>query len=539
MTDSEKSSLPSARVIRRRWPGLVWALPVAALIVVAYLGLRAFANRGTDVTVTFASANGVSPGDTKVLENGVEVGRVSDVHVARDNQHVELTLHLDQRVKPALNSRTRFWMVGANPNITDLQSVKAAIAGVTIGMETGSGGIPTRHFTGLDQTPIIPLGAKGGRYFLFAKTLGAITRGASIRYRGQEIGKVTDTAMDGVERFRIAIWIGAPYQSLIREGSEFWAASPLKVKLAGGGLSTQLAPASVFQGAIQFDLPDDDRDNAIMPEKTGFELFDDEDTAAQGPTGPEVAYALRLQGPAGDLEKGAPVTLLGYPVGRVRTARLVFAADGRPYTDAIISLYPRKLDVASAPTPSSDGWRGATNLAVSRLLRLGYRAKLAQSPPLFGPHSIALVRDRGARPTALAYGRGAYPIIPVIEERNSDIDDILGKIDQIVTKINRLPLNQIGHNVQALTANVRDITAQVKPKVGPLIDKLDATASGLDAAAAAARTTLTGDGANQGEGLPDTIRQLNELARSLRAVTDYVGRHPEALIRGKAKDKVK
>lgn len=537
MTDSDTSSLPSARVIRRRWPGLVWALPVAALIVVAYLGIRAFANRGTDVTVTFPSASGVSPGDTKVLENGVEVGRVSEVRIAHDNKHVELTLHLDRRVDPALNSRTRFWMIGANPNITDLASVKAAIAGVTIGMEAGTGGTPTRRFAGLDQTPIIPFGAKGRRYFLTARTLGTITRGASIRYRGQEIGKVTDTAMARDTQFRIAIWIAAPYLSLIREGSEFWAASPLKVKLVGGGLSTQLAPASVFQGAIQFDLPDEDRDAPILPANSGFDLFDDEETAAQGSTGPEIGYALRLKGAAGDLERGAPVSLLGYTIGQVRTARLVFPAEGEPYTDAVISLYPRKLDVAD--TPGAPASRGATDLAVGRLLRLGYRAKLAQSPPLFGAHSIVLARDKGAGPTTLIVGRGAYPGIPVIEERSSDLDDILGKVDQIVSKINRLPIEQIGRNVQSLTANVSDITAQVKPKIGPLIDKLNATASGLDAAASAARTTLTGDGANQGEGLPDTIRQMNELARSLRAVTDYVGRHPEALLRGKAKDKAK
>ena len=41
-----------------RWPGLVWAVPLAALLIVGYLGLRAFAQRGVTVVVTFSSAAG-------------------------------------------------------------------------------------------------------------------------------------------------------------------------------------------------------------------------------------------------------------------------------------------------------------------------------------------------------------------------------------------------------------------------------------------------------------------------------------------------
>ncbi|WP_206239973.1 PqiB family protein [Novosphingobium terrae] len=534
--DQDTPAIPTARVIRRRWPGLVWAVPVAALLVVAYLGLSALANRGTDVTVIFASANGVSPGDTKVLDNGVEVGRVSAVRIAPDNRHVELTLHLDHRVKPALTDQARFWMIGANPNIADLQSVKAAIAGVAIGMEPGSAGRPARHFTGLDQAPVIPFGARGKNFVLMSRMLGTLVRGASIRYRGLEIGKVTDTTMDGTDRFRIAIWIHAPFDRLIREGSEFWTASPLKVKLGGGGLSTELAPASLLQGAIQFDLPDEDRDNPPLAAGTMLTLFDDQGTAQQGDPGPEMPYALILHGDAGDMAKGTPVTLMGYQVGEVGSSRLLFDPQGGPFTLATIQLYAHKFGITPPANAHPQDWRSAMDAAVSRLLHLGYRAKLTQTPPLVGAHGIAIVRDPRSGAGTLDFGHWPYPAVPVSDQNGSTTDDIMTKVDQIVTKINRMPLDQIGHNVQALTANVRDITTQVKPKVGPLMDKLNATASGLDAAAAAARTTFTGEGANQGEGLPETIRQLNEMSRSIRSLTDYLGRHPEALIRGKSKD---
>jgi hypothetical protein len=37
--------------------------------------------------------------------------------------------------------------------------------------------------------------------------------------------------------------------------------------------------------------------------------------------------------------------------------------------------------------------------------------------------------------------------------------------------------------------------------------------------------------------LPAAVRQLTEAAGSIRSLTDYLGRHPEALLRGKAKEK--
>jgi paraquat-inducible protein B len=39
------------------------------------------------------------------------------------------------------------------------------------------------------------------------------------------------------------------------------------------------------------------------------------------------------------------------------------------------------------------------------------------------------------------------------------------------------------------------------------------------------------------DNLPDTIKQLDEAARSIRTLTDYLSRHPEALIRGKRPEK--
>jgi hypothetical protein len=59
----------------------IWAIPVAALGVVVWLDVRSLAAGGPEITVTFADAGGVEAGNTKVIYNKMEVGRVESVKV--------------------------------------------------------------------------------------------------------------------------------------------------------------------------------------------------------------------------------------------------------------------------------------------------------------------------------------------------------------------------------------------------------------------------------------------------------------------------
>ena len=88
--------------------------------------------------------------------------------------------------------------------------------------------------------------------------------------------------------------------------------------------------------------------------------------------------------------------MLGYTVGRVRSAKLLFAPGGRPYTEAVIALFPRKLDIDLPLDAPASAWREAADRAVSRLLAQGYRAHMVQSPPLVGAHIIASSRRTAA-----------------------------------------------------------------------------------------------------------------------------------------------
>jgi paraquat-inducible protein B len=97
---------------------------------------------------------------------------------------------------------------------------------------------------------------------------------------------------------------------------------------------------------------------------------------------------------------------------------------------------------------------------------------------------------------------------------------------------------ELGHAIKELDrtlTNLDHISADVQPQIKPLIDGLRDTADAAQQTLQAARHML-GTSASSGTDLPRLLRELTEAARSIRALTDYLEQHPEALIRGRKGD---
>ncbi|MEO5733170.1 MAG: hypothetical protein ABIN96_09530, partial [Rubrivivax sp.] len=149
-------------------------------------------------------------------------------------------------------------------------------------------------------------------------------------------------------------------------------------------------------------------------------------------------------------------------------------------------------------------------------------------------------------------------------DTGGSIDSLIAQVDQLLGKVNRIPLEAIGQDVRRLTqrlstlaaspeidsglkhfertlAQTDRLMAEVTPRVGPLVDKLKQAADELTSTVAAARSLLGGADADGSGGssalvdanLPRTIEQLGSAARAIRTLADYLGRHPEALLRGR------
>ena len=556
------TDIPETGRRRTIWPNLVWGIPLAALAIVGYLGVRALVNRGEVVTVTFTRAAGAKAGMTKVLYQGVEAGQLTKIEPNADGRRLDFHLRLVPAAKSGLNTNARFWLIGANPNFTDLSSLKAVVSGVAIGYAPGEGGEPADRFEGLDQAPLILPGDKGTRYSLAAHSLNSIHEGSIVLFHGQAIGKVIAIHFNGDKGFRLQAFINRPYDSLVRRGARFWKISPLRLSFAGGGITANLAPVStLLAGGIDLEVDTTDTGDPQSPVDTEFPLYSSHNAARQGLSGPTVRYELAFEGDAGVLDETSSVTLLGYQIGEVESTRLAYNdRTGAPYGIATVTLYPQQMHVnpGTGPPSTPDDWRAATDVALTRLIGLGYRARLQQSPPLLGDESIALVHTAGASPAKLITD-GEIPRFPSASG-SSNLGDITAKADVFLNKLDAIPLEEIGANLNRITGNLDRLTSSpelkdslnhlhssltsvdkllhdVQPQIGPLIGKLNDAAAELSGTAAALRQIAETGGPNEDASLPEAIRQITEAARSIKTLTDFLDRHPEALIRGKRPEK--
>jgi paraquat-inducible protein B len=553
MTDTPP--IRTAAVMKQgKWPGVVWAIPLAALLIVGYLGLRSLAQRGVDVTIIFDSADGVLVGDTKVMYRGISVGHVTGVDLDKDGKRVDVTVRLDPRLKPALVDSTEFWLLGAKPDLTDIASLKAALEGVTIGIAPGSAGKKTRSFNGLQAPPVVMPGTPGKAFMVTAEELGAVRAGSDVVYRGLDVGKVTSVAVVSGGNPRVGLFIFAPYDALVRADTLFWIASPFRISLTGRGITTQILPEAALAGGVEFDTAPEFASEVASPADTEFTLYSDRDQADAGGKGPSVLYDVRFAEDAGNLDVGAPVKLGQFRIGAVKQVHMSLdATTGMVDTNVLVAIEPRRLNLTGVPTPADGNWRPATDAALNALFGRGYRAGLSQSPPLIGASYVAIEHVDAAGPAALSRG-GDEPTLPSRPGGGAITD----KISALVDKLNAVPIEAIGENIRQATAHLNTLLGspqvadsikhldstlaqidqmmtEVRPRIGPLMTHLNEAADELEKTATSANKVLGGQGAPQDSGLPDAIRELTEAARSIRSLTDYLGRHPEAILLGKSR----
>ncbi|MGC8528498.1 MlaD family protein, partial [Acidiphilium sp.] len=120
---------PEARFRGTRWPGLIWAVPVAAALIVAWLGVAALATRGPEVVVTFPITGGIRPGGTDVTYRGATVGHVVSVHLDASLAAMKVRLRFDPDMDGHLGRGTRYWIAGRHVSFGNLASLKSVIAG--------------------------------------------------------------------------------------------------------------------------------------------------------------------------------------------------------------------------------------------------------------------------------------------------------------------------------------------------------------------------------------------------------------------------
>src|SRR5215213_7054357 len=241
IADRFGSETPVAAVKRRSGISIVWLIPIVAALIGAFLAYRAYTEKGPTITITFDTAEGLEAGKTKLRFLDVEVGTIENIAIGPELKQIVVTAGMVPEADKFLRTGTTFWIVKPRVGVGGVSGLGTLLSGAYIGLAPGEGDT-AREFTGLEEPPPISANVPGREFVLTAPTLGSVSQGAPIYYRGIDIGQVLGYTLDGGARsLSIKVFVKEPFHELIRPASRFWNASGIDLSTGALGIDLHIA----------------------------------------------------------------------------------------------------------------------------------------------------------------------------------------------------------------------------------------------------------------------------------------------------------
>lgn len=540
MTDETKPTvgddLPEPVVRHRRVnASLIWLVPVIAALVGLSLVINAWVQRGPVITISFQTAEGLEPGKTVVKYKDVVIGKVTTIHLAPDHHKVIVKVDLEKSVTNIAVSDTRFWVVRPRIGLGGVSGIDTLLSGSFIGVDVGDSTQSQTDFIGLENPPSVTHDSQGKSFTLHAGDLGSLDIGSPVYFRRLQVGRVASYRLnDDGKGVSVQIFVENPYDKFVTTDSRFWNASGVDVSLGADGLKLNTQSlATVLAGGVAFlDGPGPHPNTSAAAENASFTLFDTQTLAMAPPDGEPHYIRMRFDQPLRGLTVNAPVEFQGVNIGSVVSIRMDYdekTGNFPIYVGAVV--YPDRLGRAHeklVALAKSKGDNDDLSHMMGTLVEHGLRAQAKVGNLLTGQLFISLDFLKNA-PKA-AYDPNTRPL--EIPTAPGNFDKLQEQLADIVDKIQKIPFDSIGNNLNSTLAELNKTLKQVN---GQVLPEFQNTLKGANQTLGTANSALSADSPLQ-QNLSGTLEELQRMARSLRALTDYLGAHPSALIRGRGAD---
>ncbi|EGV18621.1 PqiB family protein [Thiocapsa marina] len=537
---------PAAIVKGRSGVSLVWLIPIVALLIGGWLAVKTFTERGPTVKIEFGTASGLEAGKTKVKFKDVDIGQVTSIDVSADLKSVIVTAELKHGSEQFLTEKTRFWVERPRVTASGVSGLETLLSGSFIAIDPVRNGKEARRFKGLEEPPLFTTSEPGTRFTLRSPTLASLNIGAPVYYRQIQVGQVAGFSLDeDGEAVSIDVFVFAPHDRLVSTSTRFWNASGIDFSMSAAGVKVDTESLmSVLIGGVAFDTPDTiDAPGESPASDHVFPLYANRDNAHEKIYLHKERYLLFFDGSVRGLSVGAPVMLRGITIGKVLDIQLQLSVEDLQFhIPVLIEVEPERIAVR--------GDRGALDETgmIRRLVAKGLRAQLKTGSLITGQLYIELDFYPDTPPSVLAK-EGDYDVLPTTP---GSLEALTNKVSAILDRLEAFPFDRIGKDLTDTLAGASEIVNSSALKQGIVelegsLAEIRALAEQLntdiapDLAETLRQTTATLQGVRRmiEEGSPISVelrRSLNEIsgaARSLKTLTDYLERHPEALLRGK------
>ena len=553
----EPSALPSATPRRPRRVSVIWVIPIVAVAIGVWLAWDTLSKEGPTITISFESGEGLQAGQSQLKYKEIVLGTVQSLALTPDQSRVLVTIATTRQAEPLLTHDTIFWVVKPRLFAGNVTGLETLFSGVYIGMLPGQlGGKSARQFVGREEPPVLEAKVPGRTFLLRASRLGSISLGSPVFFHDLDVGQVLSWDLtDMADTVTIHAFVRAPFDSYVHDETRFWNASGISVKLTGAGVQVQVASLrALLLGGIEFSTPVEYSHTEASLENHIFPLFPDQDTAIAASYTRKIPLVSYFSGSVRGLGPGSEVTMQGFTLGHVTDVRLIYD----PVKDRVVA--PVRFEVEPERVLGI-GKRAFKTPAegLDDLLKRGLRATLESTSLITGQQAVVLKFVPDAPPATVSK-EGDYFVLPAVE--GGGFADLEASATALLNKVNTIPFEQIGNNIESILRSVNDIASG--PEVRQAVTNLTATLASakdlvqhLDAGAAPAlrelpavvdelETALTnanrllvsldngyGNNTQVNRDLDRLLVQTNDAVRSLRALADLLARHPEALVKGR------
>jgi paraquat-inducible protein B len=555
MTENNNyDDLPRATLVpkKHRRISVVWIIPILAAAIAIGIAVQRILSEGPTITIVFKAAQGIEAGKTFIKYKDVNIGQVSAVQLTEDFSKVKITAKIAKTAAGLMVEDAQFWVVEPRISLSGVSGLGTLLSGNYIGFEAGKSAKKQVAFTGLNEPPPFTEGDSGHRFTLQASRLGSLGIGAPVYYRSLEAGQVIGYKLaPGGKSIDVNIFVKSPYDKYVNTETRFWNASGLDVSVGASGVNVRTESlVALIAGGVAFDDPPFTSGREQATASTVFTLFADETSAMQQPEAIAQRYVLYFNESLRGLSVGAPVTIVGLPGGEVTDIGLDFDPKTKKIRGRVeIVSYPERIFAQMRNQQTAAGKAMASSVqkrhALVQLMieRFGMRAQLQSGNLLTGQLFVAFDFFPNAKKMKIDWNQ-EVPELPVVPGTLPNLEQ---KVGSILTKLDNMQWEEIGSDTRQAIASFNQamkdadkalvrFDSDLTPEIKSAIAEFRRATVSADRMIRNTDATLVSPDAPGQQELRNAMQEIARAARSLRVLTDYLERHPEALIRGKTEE---
>ena len=289
-------------------------------------------------------------------------------------------------------------------------------------------------------------------------------------------------------------------------------------------------------------------------------------------------YITYFEGSVKGLNIGSPVMFRGVKVGEVTSISIMFdKATNKLKIPVVFNLEPEKFK------GTKEEFQRDPKTIEKAVKELGLRTQLQSMSFVTGQLMVALdfFPDKPANFAGLSKEYSEIPSVPTpLEQLQKTLEDLPFReivlnlneaIEGVNTLVSSIDAKKTTETIEAALRDTQDLVKNVNAKIDPLVDSLIKTSSTAEATLNETKETMAAargemkelvattkgtldsaqsalkqsertlqaysDDARLVTEMNKTLRELSATTRSLRHLSDYLERHPESLLRGKASAK--